>query len=368
MIDLFAGVGGFSLGAIRAGFDVAAAIDLDKHAIASHRKNFPQTKHGRLNVAKLSGESLFKIAKLGDDKLTGIIGGPPCQGFSRMGSRRKNDKRNSLFFHFFRLISETKPLFFVAENVPGILDEKYDSLVEESLSLVCEDYDLLEPFKIRASDFGAATNRTRVFFVGIHSSLKSTLSVSDFTAKNECKKASVRIALAGLSPRVMDSWQSEESSWRPIESVDSEYVRLINRHCAGSVGDAVAIKRFEEEREISGWLGTRHHAEVVERFAAVLAGHTEKVSRYPRLRWEGLCPTLRAGTDSSRGSFQAVRPIHPEEHRVITPREAARLQGFPDWFQFSSTKWHSFRQLGNSISPFVSEHALQIIQRKIPLS
>lgn len=364
VIDLFAGVGGFSLGAIRAGCDVAAAIDLDKHAIASHRTNFPRTKHRRLNIAKLSGESLLKIANLGDDKLTGIIGGPPCQGFSRMGSRRKNDKRNSLFFHFFRLVSETKPLFFVAENVPGILDEKYDSLVEESLGLVCEDYDLLGPFKIRASDFGAATNRTRVFFVGTRSSLKSTLSVSDFAAKNDCKEASVRIALAGLSSRVLASWQSEESSWRPIKSVDSEYVRLINRHCAGSVGDAIAIKRFDEKREISGWLGTRHQADVVERFAAVLAGHTEKVSRYPRLAWEGLCPTLRAGTDSSRGSFQAVRPIHPDENRVITPREAARLQGFPDWFQFSPTKWHSFRQIGNSINPIVAEAVLSAIYLK----
>lgn len=365
IIDLFAGVGGFSLGAIRAGFDVAAAIDLDKHAIASHKKNFPLTNHRRRNIARLSGESMLEIANLNEGKLTGLIGGPPCQGFSRIGSRRKNDKRNSLFYHFFRLVSETKPLFFVAENVPGILDEKYDSLVEEALSLVCEDYDWVEPFKICASDFGAATNRTRVFFVGTHNSLKSSLSVGDFMAKNKHKEASVRIALAGLQPRIMSSWQSEESSWRQVDLVDSEYIRLINRHCAGSAGDAVAIKRFEEKREISGWLGTHHQAEVVKRFAAVPAGHTEKISRYPRLSWEGLCPTLRAGTDSSRGSFQAVRPIHPEEHRVIATREAARLQGFPDWFQFSPTKWHSFRQLGNSISPFVSEHVLKIIQSKI---
>ena len=365
VVDLFAGVGGFSLGAIRAGFDVVAAIDLDKHAIASHQKNFPQTKHRRLDIRKLSGKSLLKIANLGDDKLTGIIGGPPCQGFSIMGGRRKNDKRNSLFFHFFRLVSETKPSFFVAENVPGILDEKYDELIQESFRLVCEDYNWLEPFKICASDFGAATSRTRVFFIGTHSSLKSKLCVSDFTAKSERKAASVRVALAGLSPHVLPSWQSEKSSWKSIDPVESEYLQLINRHCEGSAGDADAIRRFKEEREISGWLGTRHQPEVLERFAAVEAGHTEKVSRYPRLSWEGLCPTLRAGTDSSRGSFQAVRPIHPDENRVITPREAARLQGFPDWFQFSHTKWHSFRQIGNSISPLVAEAVLNVIRSRV---
>jgi DNA (cytosine-5)-methyltransferase 1 len=365
VIDLFAGVGGFSLGAIRAGFDVAAAIDLDKNAVASHEKNFPRTNHRRRNIGKLNGGSLLGIANLGGAKLAGIIGGPPCQGFSRIGGRRKNDKRNSLFFHFFRLVAETKPLFFVAENVPGILDEKYDGLVEESLGLVCDDYDFPKPFKLRASDFGAATNRTRVFFVGTYNSLKANLSVSDFTSKNRSKEASVRVALEGLSPYVLESWQSEESSWRPIDPVDSEYARLVNRPCEGFAGDPAAIARLNEKREISGWLGTRHERAVVERFSSVIGGQTEKISRYPRLSWDGFCPTLRAGTDSSRGSFQAVRPIHPDENRVITPREAARLQGFPDWFQFSPTKWHSFRQIGNSVSPLVAEAVLKAVYGKL---
>jgi DNA (cytosine-5)-methyltransferase 1 len=73
------------------------------------------------------------------------------------------------------------------------------------------------------------------------------------------------------------------------------------------------------------------------------------------LKWDGQCPTLRAGTGSDRGSFQSVRPIHPDEPRVITVREAARLQGFPDCHFFHKTVWHSFRMIGNSVSPFVSE-------------
>ena len=75
----------------------------------------------------------------------------------------------------------------------------------------------------------------------------------------------------------------------------------------------------------------------------------------------GLCPTLRAGTSSLNGSFQAVRPIHPIFNRVITPREAARIQGFPDWFLFHPTKWHSFKQIGNSVSPLMGEGILKII-------
>jgi len=84
----------------------------------------------------------------------------------------------------------------------------------------------------------------------------------------------------------------------------------------------------------------------------------DSISKARRLDVEGLCPTLRAGTGPERGSFQAVRPIHPRAPRVISPREAARLQGFPDWFVFDHTKWHAFRQIGNSVSPLVSEFAL----------
>jgi DNA (cytosine-5)-methyltransferase 1 len=366
--DLFSGVGGFSLGAVRAGFDVAIAIDLDRHAITSHKKNFLKAKHARRNIARLSGTDLLRIAKIGDDKLLGVIGGPPCQGFSPIGRRRKNDRRNSLFFHFFRLVSELKPLFFVAENVPGILNEKYDGLVEESHGLICDDYDCLDSFTLCASDFGAATNRTRVFFIGTLKSLKASLLVDDFTSHDQASKVSVRRALEGLSPRVMQSWQNEESSWRPINANGSKYVRSINRMCDGLVGDKDAIARFCEKGEVSGCFGTRHDTKVVERFSKVGAGAADKISRFPRLSWDGLCPTLRAGTDSSRGSYQAVRPIHPDRNRVITPREAARLQGFPDWFQFSPTKWHSFRQIGNSVSPLVAEALLNVIHCKLLLN
>ncbi|HWY50883.1 MAG TPA: DNA cytosine methyltransferase [Chthoniobacterales bacterium] len=362
--DLFSGVGGFSLGAARAGFDVAVAIDTDRHAVGSHKENFPKTKHARRDIAKLAGHDLPRIANIGEEKLVGLIGGPPCQGFSTMGRRRKNDKRNPLFFHFFRLVSELKPLFFVAENVPGILDSKFHSLRSKALKLVSSDYNIVGPFTLAASDFGAATNRSRVFFVGVSKRCQISLSVSDFENGISSSNICVRRALAGLSPQVKPNWQSEKSSWRRVKESKGKYFTTINRFCE-SVGDPEAIERFLEKLEVSGFLGTRHREDVIKRFAAVPAGKMDKTSKFPRLSWNGLCPTLRAGTDSSRGSYQAVRPIHPERNRVITPREAARLQGFPDWFQFSPTKWHSFRQIGNSISPLIAEAVLDVIRCKL---
>jgi DNA (cytosine-5)-methyltransferase 1 len=340
------------------------AIDLDPHAFAAHKKNFPSVEHSRRNIANLTGIGLLRLANLNSDTLAGIIGGPPCQGFSTMGRRRKNDSRNPLFFHFFRLVAETKPLFFVAENVPGILSAQYEPLVRSALNLVSEDYQIIGPFTLCASVAGAATNRSRVFFVGVLRTCPLSLSEKDFTHVASSQRNSVKIALAGLTPSVKATWQREHQAWRRVTASKSEFFVSINRFC-DSVGDPTALERFTKKLEVSGFFGTKHQPGVLERFAAVPAGKTDKVSKFPRLRWDGLCPTLRAGTDSRRGSYQAARPLHPDENRVITPREAARLQGFPDWFQFSPTKWHSFRQIGNSLSPLVAEHLLNVVARAL---
>jgi DNA (cytosine-5)-methyltransferase 1 len=358
VIDLFAGAGGFSLGALRAGFDVAAAIDLDPHAFETHKKNFPKSNHARRNVERLSGSQLLEIAKLSGKKLDGLIGGPPCQGFSLMGRRRKNDARNKLFFHFFRLVSEIKPLFFVAENVPGILGEKYGTLRSESLKQVSKHYDLLDPLELSAATFGAPTERTRVFFIGWLKDSGFNLSEKDFLLSSFPEKTVVRTAFDGLPEKVDPAWISEHQAWQKILKPESKFAIKINAFVEGA-GNKDAIVRFTAKQEVSGFLATKHTPEVIERFRRVKPGKMDEVSKFPRLDWNGMCPTLRAGTGSDRGSYQAARPIHPSHPRVITTREAARLQGFPDWFVFHQTKWHSFRQIGNSVSPLVSEGVLR---------
>ncbi len=116
---------------------------------------------------------------------------------------------------------------------------------------------------------------------------------------------------------------------------------------------------------VNGVQTTRHTLAVIERFKSVRPGRTDNVSRCARLDWDAAAPTLRAGTGPDRGSFQSVRPIHPVRPRVITVREAARLQGFPDWFDFHETKWHSFRMIGNSVSPIMAETLLRFMARKV---
>jgi DNA (cytosine-5)-methyltransferase 1 len=364
VIDLFSGVGGLSLGAARAGFRVAASVELDKIASKSHKDNFAGTKHLETDVGKLSGESLLEAAGLRVGQLGGLIGGPPCQGFSLIGRREQTDPRNDLFVHFFRLVAETRPAFFVAENVPGILTGG-QAIMERAFDLLPRNYVRLAPMRIEAQRYGAPTTRTRIFFVGYDPDRIDELNEKDFEPSARIKEVNVQDALAGLG-MVKAEWQAEHQSWRAVGELDDTVFakRVIGRVPRG-VGNADALARLRQKREVSGFLGTKHTEETIRRFEQLAQGEVDTVYRSPRLRWKGFCPTLRAGTGREKGSYQAVRPIHPKFPRVISPREAARLQGFPDWFVFNPTKWHSFRQIGNSVSPLVAEKILRSISSEL---
>jgi DNA (cytosine-5)-methyltransferase 1 len=361
VIDLFAGVGGLSLGAARAGFTVALAVERDKHALAAHKKNFPKINHSDADIRRLTGEKLLQAAGLKAGDLDGLIGGPPCQGFSTMGHRRAADSRNNLFRKFFSLVAECRPKFFVAENVLGILDDRYDHIRREAFDLV-DDYFVLKPMKFKASDFGAPTSRERAFFIGYRTDMVAPISESDFGALKVKRAVTVARALCGLPPRIYSCWLAEEQGWRGVGRLPANaFTEKIVNGVPQDVGDPEALRRYRDDHTVSGCLGTRHTDEVASRYARMKPGKKDAISKTVRLKANGLCPTLRAGTDASRGSYQAVRPVHPTAARVITPREAARLQGFPDWFQFAPSKWHSFRQIGNSVSPFVAEAVLTVL-------
>lgn len=167
VIDLFSGGGGLSLGASRAGFSVHGAIELDNAVLDIHRRNFPSTTHINADIATLRGADLAQTLSLDTaTSVTGIIGGPPCQGFSIIGKSHSGDPRNSLFRDFFRLVADIKPHFFLAENVPGILHAKNAHVWKDAVDQVAGPYVILPPLVIDASDYGAPTTRRRAFFVG----------------------------------------------------------------------------------------------------------------------------------------------------------------------------------------------------------
>ena len=362
IIDLFSGAGGFSLGATRAGFNLAGSVEIDPQAISVHKKNFPKSLLLEKDISITSGAEILQGFDLKVSEIDGIIGGPPCQGFSHMGHGNTCDPRNQLFIHFFEIVNDVSPKFFLAENVPGILNPKNSQLIKHALSKV-DKYEILDPIRLVATDFGVPTTRARVFFFGYLKDQMNSVKAVELVPK-DTKPVYVQDALKGLPQKIDPLWLREEDGWQRIDKVvDGTFGLKLHEHIPDGVGDKEAIKRLKENNEVSGCLGTRHSAEIIDRYAKIKQGEVDRVSKSRRLAPNGFCPTLRAGTGRDKGSYQAVRPLHPTENRVITPREAARLQGFPDWFQFHSTKWHSFRQIGNSVSPILAEHILSVIKK-----
>ena len=168
-VDLFAGVGGLSLGFEQAGFDVVAAVEMDPIHAATHKINFPHCAVICRDVRNLTGSEIRKAARVGNRIIDAVIGGPPCQGFSLIGHRVLDDPRNSLVFHFLRLVEELKPRIFVMENVPGMVTGPHNDLLFELIKRFGElGYKVRMPYKIlNAANFGVPQDRRRLFLIGL---------------------------------------------------------------------------------------------------------------------------------------------------------------------------------------------------------
>lgn len=360
VVDLFAGVGGFSLGAARAGFRIAAAAEIDARCIAAHTQNFPTTTHLQADISQLSASDIFAATGLAPGQVDGIIGGPPCQGFSSIGKNAVDDTRNQLVSHFFRLVEEVAPKFFVMENVPGIVSSRHEAFLRPMLRKIGRKYRLVGPLLLKASEFGAPTTRTRAFIFGFDDSrFETSICETDITRKRHQSVVTVEDALKGLPRKLHDRLYRKAAPGEVKVGTNSASLEThLRSHIPPGVGHLPSIEKLQQENRVSGMFPTNHSDEVRLRYAELEPGEMDRVTKSTKLVAKGFCPTLRAGTGPERGSFQAVRPIHHAEPRVITPREGARLQGFPDWFQFHETIWHSFRMIGNSVCPIIAEAVL----------
>lgn len=345
-IDLFCGTGGFSHGAHAAGFEVPAAFDFDPILTSSFAYNFPQTKLVLGDLARADGRAIAR--DLGGE-VDLVFGGPPCQGFSSMGHRRKDDPRRTLLGHFFRLIGEIQPRAFVMENVQGLAYSGALPELNDALSLLPATYDVLGPIILDAADFGAATTRKRLFVIGYDTDRCLPIAFGAIEARKTAK-ATVADAFSGLAEAQEVTDDGAYDIWQiPRETNLTTYAKAL----------------VDDDLRFTGNRRTQHTATVRERFAKVEQGQIDRIGRHSRLSWTGQCPTLRAGTGADMGSYQSVRPIHPDEPRVITVREAARLQGFPDGHLFHPTVWHSFRMIGNSVSPVMAGAVLGTVAESL---
>ena len=348
VIDLFAGAGGLSLGFEQAGFDIAASVEIDPIHCATHHYNFPQSKAICRSVVGLSGAELRALASVGDAEIDVVCGGAPCQGFSTIGKRALDDPRNQLVFHFCRLVRELRPKYAVFENVRGLTFGAHKAFLNEIVeTLQLDGYEVTLPYRVlNAADLGVPQDRKRLFLLASRGDQALAAYPGPRTG------VTVGDAIADLP----DADGFEDLLHRDHVTArcgkGSDYARKLR-------GELLDEADFSHPRRWNSKLLTSSartaHTEMSRtRFLATTAGRVEPISRFLKLDPDGLCNTLRAGTDSARGAFTSPRPIHPTLARVITVREAARLHSYPDWFRFHVTKWHGFRQIGNSVPPLMA--------------
>lgn len=367
VVDLFSGAGGLSHGFEMAGFRVVAAVDADPVAGATYRLQNPDVPLFTEDVRRIKGKQLLR-ASGGHVDL--VVGGPSCQGFSTHGKRDPEDPRNFLFKEFVRLVRELKPSWIVMENVKGLLTYDRGRYRDEIHASFRRIGYRIESRVLRAVDFGVPQFRERLFFIGTRTDLPIT-----FPSPTHCP--SEFASLLGLEPYVtvkdaIDDLaaigeEGESTIYRtPPKTGFQKYARRhapkrLSLHRARRVSDLAMsiITRVPEGNGIRA-IPSRDLPERFRRMRTISTGALRQdcTTLYYRLSWGKPSYTITCYfTNVSSGPF-----VHPSQHRALTPREAARLQSFPDGYRFVDDKIQ--RQIGNAVPPLLAHAVASEIARK----
>lgn len=335
-IESFSGAGGLSLGLKRAGWRVLAAFDIDKWAVKTYNHNLGP--HGFVeDIRKLNARELLRKVN-GKKDLDLFSGGPPCQGFSKQkrGAHLLIDSRNELVVEFAKVVNELKPRSFVLENVSMLGQKRGEMFLEAGRELI-GDYEQTAHF-YNSADYGLAQTRERFIIVGIRSDIDAVFRIPKPTVT---KWKTVREAIGDLPE------PPEDYSNHP-DYPNHQRARVTK----------INIERFSHVPPGGGWQDIPYDLRLeCHKTVNIKSGGWPDV--YGRLTWDGQCPTITGGFDS----FTRGRYGHPAQNRPLTPREAARLQGFPDDFVFLGTRGDIRKQIGNAVPPPLAEAIGKAIQR-----
>jgi len=327
--DLFAGAGGFSLGALNAGIEVAAAIEMNHHAATTYRHNLIDTKKTNARLYEDDITELDPIAVRDEVMQTGcdvLMGGPPCQGFSahRINGAGVDDPRNELLLRYFEYVRILRPLYFLVENVPGLLWPRHKSFLDAFYQLAdAADYELMDPVVLNAKDFGVPQNRRRVFLLGVDRRRGGLMP--------QWPPSPTHVAPGSVG--------DERPTWRPAEEAFSR---------PAPDGDKNDLHMQHGQKLIEAFTATPPNGGSRKDSGRVLKchkGHDGHSDVYGRINPAEPAPTMTtACINPSKGRF-----VHPTLHHGITLRQAARLQSFPDWFEFEGGLMAGGVQVGNAV-------------------
>lgn len=349
VIDLFSGCGGLSLGFLQDGYAVKKALEFDENIANSYKLNHASVE---MIIEDIQAVDIKKWFRRGEASV--IIGGPPCQGFSMAGARIRNgfidDSRNYLFKQYFQIVKTVMPEIFIMENVKGIITMQDGRILEEIMELFSNRNLLngttynLNIKLVNSADFGIPQKRERVLIIGTKS---SKINFDELWAKTHSE---IQLKYPDYFDRV---------------TVEDAISNLPKTTKTGDIKRPKPISSYQnylscDDNIIKNHTQTNHSKLVRERMSKIGKGENYKVleediksvhsGAYGRLSWNELAPTITTRFDTPAGG----RFIHPVENRTLSPREAARIQSFPDNFIFYGNRTSINKQIGNAVPPKIA--------------
>lgn len=342
-VDLFSGAGGLSLGAELAGINVQFAIEADPHAALTYRHNFSKTKMVVTDIRRVKKTWVGK-----QKEQTILFGGPPCQGFSTSNQRTRSAKNpsNWLFKEFVRMVKLYQPDWVLIENVKGIIETDNGIFLSYYLKGLKKLGYTLSHGVLNAVDFGVPQRRARLFVIGSLHGVE--LSLPRSTMKKHITVDEAISDLPALENGACFDWLDYRAKPR------SDYARAMRGRLQKSANHLVTdsalhiIERFCYVPQGGNWENIPEH--LMNNYANRSRCHT------------GIYHRLKASEPSIViGNYRKNMLIHPHEDRGLSVREAARLQSFPDWFEFKGSIGFQQQQVGNAVPPLLAKAVFETI-------
>ena len=357
-IDLFCGAGGLSTGLEQAGLLPDLGLDKDKSSLLTYHFNRPFLKEEQIindDIKRITKDFEFKKTPL-------VVGGPPCQGFSNANKQRKeNDERNQLYKFYIHTVDLSSPDVFVLENVEGILS--HFSQIQNDFAQI--NYSLF-PYRLNTKDFGFPQNRKRVFILGINNKLSkisnelnSIFNKAILTEKDKFNftlwdAISDLPQLKAKSERNTTYLESDEwgFTFGKVKINSSKYSNFINQVNDLKFPLLNHKSKFNNTRDIQIYSLLKQGEGSDSKSIADINPYLNREDIF-KDKFFKLLPNEVSKTITAHMYYDCHMYIHPFAARGLTPREAARIQGFPDDYLFLGSPNEWYRQIGNAVSPLL---------------
>lgn len=341
IVDLFCGAGGFTKGFELEDFESVLAIDKWDDAVNTYNYNRKHKEAFSIDINDYTDEMIKK--KMEKYNITGVIGGPPCQGFSLVGKREIGDERNSLYLQYVRFVKIIKPKFFILENVKGLLSMEGGFYKEDIVERFSElGYNVCYKL-MRASDYGVPQSRERVFFIGLRKDIFGD-KFFDFDKVEKKNMVSTYDALSDLPS--LDNGEDQEQY---ISEPKNDFQKEMRKGSTRILNNDITV-HTEQTKKIISMIGDGGNIkDLPEEFY--------KVRNY-NAAFKRMNSKLPSGTiDCGHRNY-----FHYSENRIPTARESARIQSFPDTYFFTGNKSSQYTQIGNAVPVLLAKAIAKVMK------